>query len=831
MNTYDALTGSIRHRFALYGATLCWLISGLITIWAAAPAPWDRSAPALASNGKITLAVWQEKNAPDYDIHGARLDETGKVLDHLIFASATGDQANPAVACNGTDFLVVWADQRSGTGADIYGARITAGGVVLDPQGIAICTAPLNQQQPAVASDGANYLVVWQDSRNQSSVNIFGARISSAGVVLDSSGIDISQQGATSELNPSVAGASGGFMVVWQDARNGGFDIYGNWVASGGNVAYPSGFAISTAAGDQINPAITGNGTDFLAVWQDFRSGSNFDIYGTIITRAGIVRTPAGTAICAAARDQFNPVATSFGGAFFAAWTDIRAGTNNLIYGSRISSAGAAQDSSGILIGGTVGEHYHPALSGFNTGYWVAWHGYRPGMGVDVLGLRLNSAGTAMDAAGFPLGSGSGTSTQPQTPRITWATPADILYGTALGGSQLNATANTAGTFQYSPAAGTVLKAGNAQSLTVTFTPTDTQNYKTVSATIAINVQKANLTIRADNKTKQTGQPNPSLTATYTGFVNGDTVASLTAPASLDTTATAASTAGTYPIVASGAASPNYNFTYIQGTLTVSSAITLSKLMVQPSSGSVEAGQTLQFSATAAYSDGSTAVVTSTAKWQSSQVSAATVNGTGLSTGVAAGNVQITASFGGLTATATLAVLPKPASVSKTFANSREIEFHSGEKASVYPSLINVSGMAGKIDKATLTLKQLSVSSAKATRLLLVGPAGQKVLLMAGAGGSQSVNSINLTLDDLAPAALPKENRLTSGSYKPANYVSSAAFRSPAPSGPYQATLSTFKNTDPNGNWQLFIMASGEDQEGALHGGWSLAITTVSGAK
>ena len=57
------------------------------------------------------------------------------------------------------------------------------------------------------------------------------------------------------------------------------------------------------------------------------------------------------------------------------------------------------------------------------------------------------------------------------TPTITWATPASITYGTALCSTQLDATANVAGTFAYSPAAGTVLKAGT-QTLSVTFTPT-----------------------------------------------------------------------------------------------------------------------------------------------------------------------------------------------------------------------------------------------------------------------------------------------------------------------------------------------------------------------
>lgn len=72
-------------------------------------------------------------------------------------------------------------------------------------------------------------------------------------------------------------------------------------------------------------------------------------------------------------------------------------------------------------------------------------------------------------------------------PKITWVTPNNINYGTALDSFQLNATANVAGTFSYSPAAGTVLSPG-LQTLSVTFTPTNTTTYVAVNATVQIQV-------------------------------------------------------------------------------------------------------------------------------------------------------------------------------------------------------------------------------------------------------------------------------------------------------------------------------------------------------
>jgi O-glycosyl hydrolase len=78
----------------------------------------------------------------------------------------------------------------------------------------------------------------------------------------------------------------------------------------------------------------------------------------------------------------------------------------------------------------------------------------------------------------------------PTTPVITWATPAAIVYGTALSATQLDATASVAGSFSYSPAAGTVPAAGS-QKLTVTFTPSDTTDYTSASGSVTLTVNQA----------------------------------------------------------------------------------------------------------------------------------------------------------------------------------------------------------------------------------------------------------------------------------------------------------------------------------------------------
>jgi hypothetical protein len=151
------------------------------------------------------------------------------------------------------------------------------------------------------------------------------------------------------------------------------------------------------------------------------------------------------------------------------------------------------------------------------------------------------------------------------TPVITWSNPSDIVYGTVLSASQLNATASVPGNFVYTPPAGTILNAGASQTLHVDFTPTDTANYNNASKDVTINVLKKDASVTADNKSKTYGDDNPMLTATVVGeVVGGDAI-----NYSLSTTAGKFSNVGSYPIEVTLGANPNYNVTETDGTLTI----------------------------------------------------------------------------------------------------------------------------------------------------------------------------------------------------------------------------------------------------------------------
>src|SRR5207247_2323135 len=135
-----------------------------------------------------------------------------------VSIAANGQQA-PMLAWDGTNYLAVWVDARNpATATDVYGARIPQTvNAVLEPAGIPISTSPNTQQAPAIAASATEYLLVWADSRNAASgFDIYGARVDTAGALLDPTGLLISNNAAV-QSEPAVAFTNGVYLVVWQD--------------------------------------------------------------------------------------------------------------------------------------------------------------------------------------------------------------------------------------------------------------------------------------------------------------------------------------------------------------------------------------------------------------------------------------------------------------------------------------------------------------------------------------------------------------------------------------------------------------------------------------
>ncbi len=365
----------------------------------------SQTAPAVASDGAGFFAVWQDARNLTADVFGARVAQNGALLDPAGLGLARGGNAEtvPAVGFDGTNYLVAWADNRNAASLDIYAVRLAADGTVLDPAGITVATAPGEQTLPAISADKSNWLVVWQDGRN-GTLDVYGARLSPQGVVLDPSGIGIGVA-ALAQAAPAVAFGGTNHMVVWQDTRGGTQDIYAARVDATGLVLDPSGVAVSAALTDQTAPAIAFNGTSHLVVWQDLRGGT-LDIYGSRLTTAGVVTDATGFVISDAALAQAAPSVASDGAAWLVAWQDGRA-ANQDVYAARVAAAGTVTDAAGVALTSNVADQVAPSVVFDGYDYVVAWQDLQSAISLDVYATWVSKAAVVQPAGGVAVSQGT----------------------------------------------------------------------------------------------------------------------------------------------------------------------------------------------------------------------------------------------------------------------------------------------------------------------------------------------------------------------------------------------------------------------------------------
>ena len=181
--------------------------------------------------------------------------------------------------------------------------------------------------------------------------------------------------------------------------------------------------------------------------------------------------------------------------------------------------------------------------------------------------------------------------------------------------------------------------------------------------------------------------------------------------------------------------------------------------------------------------------------------------------------------------TSFLLTVTEPLEGAVVFANSSVVTIPDLGAATPYPSTITVAGVTGVVSRVTVTLQTLRHTYPADLDILLVGPAGQKVILFSDAGGGFDVSPVTVTLSDAAASPLPLDGQIDSGFAKPTDYepgeTGDLDSFPEAPEGPYSPTLSAFNGLSPNGTWSLYVVDDGPGDMGSIDGGWSLAIRTT----
>ncbi|MBW1720414.1 MAG: hypothetical protein JRJ43_12825, partial [Deltaproteobacteria bacterium] len=204
--------------------------------------------------------------------------------------------------------------------------------------------------------------------------------------------------------DPSVAfdSVNRNFLVVWQDIRGGtDWDIYGQLVSSGGSLT-GANFPISTALNSQNRPAIAFDGVNqrFLVAWMDDRNENTGDLYGQLVNTNGTLNgSDFGIAVVAGS-NQFDP-AVAFDNVnqrFLVAWADSRVSYLDL-YGQRVNANGTLQGSYFVISAAAdIQRVPSVAFDSLHQRFFVAWYDERNGPTGDLYGQLINTDGSLMGA-------------------------------------------------------------------------------------------------------------------------------------------------------------------------------------------------------------------------------------------------------------------------------------------------------------------------------------------------------------------------------------------------------------------------------------------------
>ena len=187
---------------------------------------------------------------PDFDILGARVDQSGAVLDPGGIARLDGSAPIRSTLRLLSTARTTWSpgpDSRHSSYANVYGASVTPGGLVMDSAGIPIATARPSSSSPPVASEGGQSLVAWQDDRGAKPARTtsMGLGYAGSGHVLDPAGIAVSAAPYSQGRRPRLRRRE--LPRRRPDARSEypRPDLYGARVTPSGSALEPDGLVFS----------------------------------------------------------------------------------------------------------------------------------------------------------------------------------------------------------------------------------------------------------------------------------------------------------------------------------------------------------------------------------------------------------------------------------------------------------------------------------------------------------------------------------------------------------------------------------------------------------
>lgn len=390
-------------------------------------------------------------------------DVEGQLFDASLVANSAVVTVSGGLAVQGAPrvtaaasgaFFTAFNDDRHNFGGSVFGTRVSSAGAVLDASGILLPRGYNHQSAPVASRSAFTWMVSWTDSRSIGN-NIVGGRINNGGMSFDVPAFTIG--GAPYGQGNSAMAVNGAanakqYMVVWSDRQNRHADVQGSSVAEVPSLQVATNVTVASGPDEQVGPEIASDpGGSYLVTWQDRRNFavSRTDVYAAVLNSSGTVAV-GDIVVSSATGEQVVPQVAhdTSSGLYLLIWVDV---ATNTLFGARVTPTGSVLDPDGVALVAGATSMGDLALAPGSDRLLAAWRD-----GTEIRGARIRISSTEIvvdDPAGFTVASGAGARKNPsiaflhdtaRTFYVVW-TDGRSGNGDIYGTSVLETTGATAG--------------------------------------------------------------------------------------------------------------------------------------------------------------------------------------------------------------------------------------------------------------------------------------------------------------------------------------------------------------------------------------------------
>ncbi len=337
----------------------------------------------IAASGTNIYVVWEDHRDGNPEIYYKRSTDSGLNWDaDTRLTNDPGNSAVPAITVVGTFVHIAWVDNRNGN-AEIYYKRSTNSGATWEAV-VRLTNDAAGSYSPVITASGNNVNIAWEDERN-GNPEIYYKRSTNNGSGWEPD-FRLTQDPNISERVSMFS--SGSFVhTVWQDTRDGNYEIYYKRSTNGG-VSWDAVSRLTNGIEISQVASISVTGQSVHIVWEEFL-GNNQEVYYIRSTNNGANWEPEIRLTNNTADSQY-PAIFSAGSSIHIVWEDYREGNPEIFY-KRSTDGGATWNNTVTRLTNDPAVSRTPSVWVTGSALHVVWFDYR--LGNCEVFYRRNSSG------------------------------------------------------------------------------------------------------------------------------------------------------------------------------------------------------------------------------------------------------------------------------------------------------------------------------------------------------------------------------------------------------------------------------------------------------